>query len=324
MSLQPWKIGAYKQAAYADRTLPAWEVLKSIMQKVIQYIHGSNWVPACVAAHSLRQQGGLTATYTLYSTDEHILRNPFLRPFFDRICLPDCDWKPLWAMDMHYERNHPCHRGASPAWPADFKKFALTKYKCWIQEPCDADDVVLFVDNDVLCCGTVSEIFPELPHTWAARYFVDTKKIHRINGGVMAKNAAFQPERFLPPITHDKYLQEALALHRLDDEACASWTMTKYGIEDMKQLDRIYNAGVAGVVPDDVRIIHYNAPEKPWLGEYIAERRWYFELWTAAAESVMEIAGYPPNGRGVPREFRWPFELGEHPQRQVLGPRISR
>ena len=288
------------------------------MTTVVQYLHGPNWVPAAVTALALRKSGGLAAGNVLYSTDKNILDNPYLKPFFARVAPPVWDWRALWKMDLCWDKNHPCHDGHLAAWPADFRKFALTKYGCFWHEPGD----VLFLDNDIFCIGEVTGVMPKAPKKWSARYW-ESNSIPRLNGGVLAKSSDCDIGDFLLPLTNQAAMCEAFELHRLDDEALASWSMIRHGTTDLQRLPLIYNKSIASAIPTGSRLLHFNAPEKPWLGRFLDVSRQQYEQWTSTAREVMEIAGYPEDGEGVEERFRWPFRLGEwQPKRTKMGMRF--
>ena len=288
------------------------------MTTVVQYLHGPNWVPTAITAYSVRQNGGLGAEHVLYSTDQNVLDNPYLPMFFDCVAWPIWDWKALWRMDLCWERNHPCHDGRIPAWPSDFRKYALAKYSCFWHEPGD----VLYLDNDILCVGDVTEVFPKAPQKWSARYWRSNGS-PRLNGGVLAKLGDCEAEDFLLPLTNQAAMNEAFQIHRLDDEACASWSMIRHGTDDLYCIPLIYNKNVASAIPPGVRMLHFNAPEKPWFGRFLDISRPQYEMWTETARTVMALCGYPEDGEGVEERFRWPFRLGEwQPKRQKMGMRF--
>ena len=280
------------------------------MIKAIQYLHGPNWLPACVTCLSLRKNGQLKdATYTLYTTDDSILTNPYVRAVFDCVQRPICPWQTVWSMNLHYEMNHPSHKGSIKAWPKNFRKFALTKYLCFLWEPCEGNDKVMFLDNDTLITGDVNPAFPQMGWAWSARSW--TNRCRRINGGVLAKKAGFPTEHFTEPVLSEEKLLEALKISRLDDEACAAWTMVHYGDKDLWPLARGYNHMIA-CKPDGGEVIwHFTAPEKPWLGRYLDVNRSAYERWESTAREVCEMVGYPLDGAGVREEWKWPGAIGE-------------
>ena len=290
------------------------------MTKLIQYLHGPNWVPACVTALSVRQYGKLDAEHILYSTDPKVLENPYIRYFFDQVREPSWDWRKLWESDLVMERNHPSHDGRKKAWPADFRKFALTKYGCFLHEPCDSGPV-LFLDNDIFCLTDARGVLPFQPLTWSARAWV-SGDIPRLNGGVLAKSVNFDPAIFLYPLENEAARREAFALHRLDDEALASWSMIHGGLRGLKNLSLRYNKNVASAIPPDSVFLHFNAPEKPWLGRFLKVSCEYYDRWTATARAMMDICGYPEDGAAVPAEWRWPHRLGEWKHHQVCSMRF--
>lgn len=273
--------------------------------KVIQYLHGSNWVPAAVTAYSVRKHGNISAEHVLYSTDTDVVENPYLLNVFDRVVWPKWDWEALWQMDLCMERNHPYHDGHIPAWPSDFRKYALTKYGCFLHEQGD----VMFLDNDILCIGDINGVVPKEPMKWSARYW-EYRGSSRLNGGVLFHVSGWDASDFLIPLENHEALEESFKIHRLDDEACASWSMIRHGIGDLFQLPAMYNMSVASATPRG-RLIHYNAVEKPWLGRYISGVRAFYERWTEVASETLLYIGYPVDGEGVLGRFKWPHRLGE-------------
>ena len=273
--------------------------------KIVQYLHGSNWLPAAVTAYSVQKNGTKGAKFVLFSTDSDVLSNIYIHKVFDTVEAPKWGWKALWEMDLCWEHNHPYHDGHIPAWPSDFRKYALTKYGCFLHEPGD----VLFLDNDILCVGDISGVMPKHGKEWAARYW-EYRGSPRLNGGVLSHVDGWDASDFIRPLEDQNAMREAFQIHRLDDEACATWSMIRHGISDLYQLPGKYNQSIATATPL-ARLLHYNSKEKPWLGKYLNSVREYYELWTELAIETCEHIGYNLNGEGVPERWKWPHRLGE-------------
>ena len=292
----------------------------------IQFHHGPNWFPAAVTAFSLRKNSGLRSLrLTLYTTDMDVFENPFLPRVFDEICAPPEGYDRIWNTDWNQWQRHSSHVGKQ-AYPVEFRKYAMLKYYCFLAAHCAPDETLLYTDSDVLCLRPITELegmFSTGGARWAARvnYWTRDGQIGHVNTGVLVKTAAFQEVagKFLEPVLDPELFAEAMQLTLLDDEAALKWTLRKYGSCGLVPLGPEWNTFMwnyehraPGFAP---RFMHFCCRTKPWLGTYYpAIMRGYYLEWERMARETCRFIDYPPNGRGVPDRFRWPYQLGEKHQ----------
>ena len=281
------------------------------MIKVIQYFHGTSPAlleAACVAAWSIRQNGGLPADtrYILYTTTPENFENPFLYKIFDEVKEPTFDWRRLWNLDW---KSRPIRESNQRI--AHRAQMCFTKYLQWVEEPCSAEDYVIFHDMDILCLGSLMEALPMTEEQlWAAvPYLTPWEGRIRLgtNGGFYIKRGAFNqtdlPRQMQEMVWNDeKYSWTYHTLLPNMDESAVAYFFHYHGFSTFKQLDSRFNLwNVKEFIRKrktleqcDIRIMHYAAQPKPWdtlQKPYIA----LFNRWRNARDRMNETMKEEPH-----------------------------
>ncbi|MDO4571200.1 MAG: hypothetical protein Q4D38_12505 [Planctomycetia bacterium] len=250
--------------------------------KVIQYLHGTNWLPAAVSAWSLRKNAGFpqSATYTLYTTTPENFDVPELRRAFDSVLPPPpaAEVEKLCALDWENVEN-PVAEKQKALYPPDFRKYCLTKFLLWLREPCASRELVLHVDYDTLCVGSLLEAVPTGGKAWSAFRYQNTRAqgilVNTTNNGFLYKNSRFGTlgldKLIETPLWDLDIYRDSLKLCPWGDEVCTAWFGREYGWDTLQELDSRFNRNARAHVLErrtledaDVRLVHWNGTNKPW------------------------------------------------------------
>ena len=251
------------------------------MIKVMQYIHGTNVMPACVSAWSIRKFGGLPkdTRYILYTTTPENFQNPLVNKVFDEIAEPTCDWRKIWNLDWTV-RPEPYYRKWNSTYTSDRQRMCFIKYVQWLEEPCDEGDFVIFSDYDTLCVGDLRESFPVEPEKLWSGYPYRMKYRNwagSTNGGFYVKNGLFQrselPWRLQESLWDvDKYTEAFYNFCPHNDESAVAYFLNHHGDSTLKKLDTRFNHSanthprlLKTIEELDVRVLHYLGDKKPWF-----------------------------------------------------------
>lgn len=236
--------------------------------KFIQYYDSDdcNGITACcVAAYSARKNGGLeNCEYVFYHPEiiDIVDKYPFVNAIFDKCApLPEGVNQIINNLPEHCKHIREQRRQLS-CW---------RKFLCWLYTPGD----VIFTDNDILCLGTIKEMIPPEGRIIAGRAALGRRTVKALNGGVLAKNIAFD-ETDAPKIMVETLLNKyaytfTRRVWKGIDECATLRLLQKKGMRVLHWLDSRYNMNAdwhiqtgKSIEYNDVHLLHFTGRWKPW------------------------------------------------------------
>ncbi|MDO4571203.1 MAG: hypothetical protein Q4D38_12520 [Planctomycetia bacterium] len=272
------------------------------MIKVVTFMDGNVPEPLAVVAWSIRKNGNLgNAQYILYTTTPELQENPLLQKLYDKIGPPEWDYPKVLKLDWE-KRSERFFNRSTNVESMRWSQACWIKFLCFLEEPCSDEDVVIYVDYDTLCIGSLKEAFPPATKAMAGMF-------HRCGGknpgrgvsaGLLVKNGLFtrmnMTTKMQEPLWDIDKHREAARLFDSNDEMAIAWYLENYSRENdcFYALPRKY-----GIIPwehirtgksmedADARLVHYGGETKPWNGLRAPYRKMQ-QRWIDARDQMIQ------------------------------------
>ena len=262
------------------------------MIKVLTFMDGNVPEPLAVAAWSIRKNGNLdNAQYILYTTTPQLQQMPILKKLYDKIEPPPWDYQKVLQLDWK-KRSERFFNRTQNLETVRWSQACWIKFLCFLEEPCSSEDVVIYVDYDILCLGSLKESFPPPTKALAGYlYRCDKNGLWTTNNGYLVKNGLFTEmnlsAKLQEPLWDVQKHAEAARLCNSNDEMAVIWYLENYPRENdcFYALPRKYNIlpwlhtrSGKSMEQADARLVHYSGGTKPWKGLKVPykpmQRRW--------------------------------------------------